>query len=319
MVNTVFLNLAKLNFDNKLDFSSITKLSTFTKYDENIDENILERVKGQTIIITKELPLSGKLISEFPSSVKLICEAGTGYNNIDIAAARKKGITVCNVPSYSTQAVANLVITYILNFSSSLIQQQIMLREKNFDNFNKHLQLPHFELQNKTLGVIGGYGAIGREVIKIALAIGMNIIIYSRSEKSWENPNVHFASLEELLKQSDFVSINCPLTKDTLHLINKDRLKLMKSSAFIINTSRGSIIKETDLIKSLQNGDIAGAALDVQDPEPPEINNPLFDMENVILTPHIGWRRFESRQRLIELMAGNIESFIKGKPINVVN
>ncbi|WP_298836015.1 2-hydroxyacid dehydrogenase [Clostridium sp.] len=319
MVNTVFLNLAKLNFDNKLDFSSIAQLSTFTKYDVNIDEKILERVKDQTIIITKELPLSGKLISNFPSSVKLICEAGTGYNNIDIEAARKKGITVCNVPSYSTQAVANLVITYILNFSSSLIQQQIMIREKNFDNFNKYLQLPHFELQNKTLGVIGGYGAIGSEVIKIALAIGMNILISSRTEKPCENPNVHFVSLEDLLKQSDFVSINCPLNVNTLHLIDKDKIKLMKSSAFIINTSRGAIIKETDLIKSLQNGEIAGAALDVQDPEPPQINNPLFDMENVILTPHIGWRRFESRQRLIELMAGNIESFIKGKPINVVN
>ena len=319
MVNTVFLNLAKLNFDNKLDFSSITKLSTFTKYDDSSYEKIVERVKDQTIIITKELPVSGKLISQFPSSVKLICEAGTGYNNIDIAVARKNGITVCNIPSYSTQAVANLVITYILNFSSSLIQQQIMLNQKNFDNFNKYLQLPHFELQNKTLGVIGGYGAIGREVIKIALAIGMNIIIYSRTEKAWDNPNVHFASLEELLKQSDFVTINCPLNVDTLHLIDKDKLNLMKPSAFIINTSRGAIIKENDLIEALQNGTIAGAALDVQDPEPPEITNPLFGMENVILTPHIGWRRFESRQRLIELMAVNIESFIKGKPINVVN
>lgn len=319
MANTVFLNLAKLNFDNKLDFSSITKLSTFTKYDDSSDENIVQRVKDQTIIITKELPLSGKLISQFPSSVKLICEAGTGYNNIDIAVARKKGITVCNVPSYSTQAVANLVITYILNFSSSLIQQQIMLNHKNFDNFNKYLQLPHFELQNRTLGVIGGYGAIGREVIKIALAIGMNIIISSRTEKVCDNPNVHFVSLEELLKQSDFVTINCPLNANTLHLIDNDKLKLMKPSAFIINTSRGAIIKETDLIKALQNGIIAGAALDVQDPEPPESTNPLFDMENVILTPHIGWRRFESRQRLIELMAVNIESFIKGKSINVVN
>lgn len=319
MVKTVFLNLAKLNFDNKLDFSSITKLTTFTKYDESNDKNILERVKDQNVIITKELPLGRNLISQFPSSVKLICEAGTGYNNIDIIAAREKGITVCNVPSYSTQAVANLVITYILNFSSSLIQQQIMLKQKNFDNFTKYLKLPHFELQNKTLGVIGGYGAIGREVIKIALALGMNIIIYSRTQKPWDNSNVHFVSLENLLKQSDFVTLNCPLTEDTLHLINKERLKLMKPSAFIINTSRGSIIKEIDLIEALQNGEIAGAALDVQDPEPPELNNPLFDMENVILTPHIGWRRFESRQRLIELMAINIKSFIKEDLINVVN
>jgi glycerate dehydrogenase len=319
MENTVFLNLAKLNFDNKLNFSSISELTTFTKYDESSDKEILKRVKDQTIVITKELPLGRDLISQFPDSVKLICEAGTGYNNIDIASARGKNITVCNVPSYSTQGVADLVITYILNFSSSLIQQQIMLKQKNFDNFSKHLQLPHFELQNKTLGVIGGYGAIGREVIKIALALGMNINIYSRTKKPWDNPNVHFVSIEELLKQSDFVSLNCPLTKDTLNFIDKDKIKLMKPSAFIINTARGALIKENDLIEALQNGKIAGAALDVQDPEPPKLTNLLFDMENVILTPHIGWRRFETRQRLIELMAVNIKSFIKGKSINVVN
>ena len=194
-----------------------------------------------------------------------------------------------------------------------------MIKQKNFDDFSQYVELPHFELQNKTLGVIGGSGAIGRAVIKVALALGMNILIYARTQKPWDNPNVHFVPLEELLKQSDFVTLHCPLTPDTLHLINKDRLKLMKPSAYIINTSRGSIIKETDLIEALQNGKIAGAALDVQDPEPPQPTNPLFEMDNVIVTPHIGWRRFESRQRLVNLMAVNIESFIQGKPINVVN
>ncbi|HWQ43458.1 MAG TPA: NAD(P)-dependent oxidoreductase [Desulfosporosinus sp.] len=319
MVNTVFLNSKKLNFDNKLDFSPIDKLTTLTKYAESSDMEILERVKDQTIIITKELPLGRDLISQFSTSVKLICEAGTGYNNIDIIAAREKNITVCNVPSYSTEAVAHLVITYILNFSSSLIQRQIMNKQKNVDNFTQHIELPHFEVQNKTLGVIGGGGAIGREVIKIALVLGMNILTFSRTPKAWGNPNVHCVSLEELLKQSDFVTLHCPLTADTLHLIDKNRVELMKPSAYIINTSRGSIIKETDLIEALQNGKIAGAALDVQDPEPPESTNPLFEMENVILTPHIGWRRFESRQRLIELMAVNIDSFIQEKLINVVN
>jgi len=319
MKNTVFLNLSKLNFDKKLDFSSITKVTTLTKYVESSDSEILERVKDQTIIITKELPLGRDLISQLPPSVKLICEAGTGYNNIDIVAARERDIAVCNVPSYSTEAVAHLVITSILNFSSSMIQQQIMTKQKNFDNFTKHLQLPHFELKNKTLGVIGGFGAIGSEVTKIAVALGMNIFIYSRTQKPVDNPNVHFVSLEELLKQSDFVTIHCPLTADTHHLINKKQLKLMKSTSFIINTSRGAIIKETDLIEALENGEIAGAALDVQDPEPPETSNPLFNMENVILTPHIGWKRYETRQRLVELMSLNIESFINGKPINVVN
>ncbi|MGH4052912.1 MAG: 2-hydroxyacid dehydrogenase [Clostridium sp.] len=319
MENTVFLNSARLNFDNKLDFSQMERFTTLTKYDESVDKNILERVKDQTVVITKELTLGRDLISKFPDSVKLICEAGTGYNNIDIAAAKEKNITVCNIPSYSTEAVAQLAITYILNFSSSLIQQQIMVREKNFDNFTNHLELPHFELQNKTLGVIGGGGAIGQAVIKIALALGMNIIIYTRTQKPLDNLNVHYGSLDELLKQSDFVTIHCPLTSDTLHLIDKDKIELMKPSAFLINTSRGQIIKETDLIKALQNGTIAGAALDVQDPEPAQQTNPLFEMDNVIITPHIGWKRFESRQRLIKLIALNIEAFTQGKPINVVN
>ena len=319
MKNTVFLNSAKLDFDNKLNFSSIADLTTFTKYDTSGDSEILERVKDQAIIITKELPLRRDLISRFPPSVKLICEAGTGYNNIDLVAAKEKNITVCNVPSYSSEAVAHLVITYILNISSSLIQRQILIRQKNFDDFTKHVDLPHFEVQKKTLGVIGGSGAIGREVIKVALVLGMNILVYSRTPKPLGDPNVQFVSLEELLKQSDFITLHCPLTADTLHLINKDTLQRMKPTAYIINTSRGSIIKETDLIEALQAGVIGGAALDVQDPEPPVPTNPLFSMDNVILTPHIGWRRFESRQRLIELMAVNIEAFIQGKLINVVN
>lgn len=319
MKNTVFLNSAKLDFDNKLDFSPLSKITTVTKYDASSNEDILERVKDQNIIITKELPVGRDLISQFPPSVKIICEAGTGYNNIDIAAAREKNIAVCNVPSYSTEAVAQLVITFMLNLSSSLIQQQIMLHQKNFDNFTKHLQVPHFELQNKTLGLIGGTGAIGRNVIKIASTLGMNILVYSRTPKPMDESNVQFVGLEELLQQSDFVTLHCPLTANTKHLINKESLKLMKPSSFIINTARGAIINETDLIEALQNGTIAGAALDVQDPEPPELDNPLFDMSNVILTPHIGWRRFESRQRLIDLMAVNIEAFIQGKPINVIN
>ncbi|MDP4127034.1 MAG: NAD(P)-dependent oxidoreductase [Bacillota bacterium] len=319
MMKTVFLNSAKLDFDRKLDFSPISQLTSLTNYDESNDMQILERVKGQEIIITKELPLGKDLISQFPPSVKLICEAGTGYNNIDIAAAQEKNITVCNVPGYSTEAVAHLVITYILNFSSSLILRQVMVRQKNFDDFNQYVELPHFEVQNKTLGVIGGGGAIGQAVIKIALVLGMKVLIYSRTPRSWDNPSIRSVSLEELLRKSDFVTLHCPLTSDTQHLINKESLKLMKPSAFIINTARGAIINETDLIEALQAKEIAGAALDVQDQEPPEPTNPLFDMKNVILTPHIGWRRYESRQRLITLMAGNIKSFIQGKLMNVVS
>lgn len=318
MRNTVFLNAAKVDFDNKLDFSPLTKLIALTKYAASNNEEIIARVQDQNIVITKELPVGRDLLNQFPPSIKLICEAGTGYNNIDIVAAREKNIAVCNLPGYSTEAVAQLAITFILNLSSSLALQQVMISRKNFDNFTRFLQVPHFELKNKTLGVIGS-GAIGRQVMKIALSLGMKILAFNRTAKQWDNPDIQSVSLEELLKQSDYVTIHCPLTADTKYLINKDRLRLMKPSAFIINTSRGPIIKEADLIEALQNKQIAGAALDVQDPEPPELNNPLLTMSNVILTPHIGWKCLESRQRLIDFLAANIEAFLKGQPINVVN
>jgi len=318
MSNTVFLNAAKLNFDDQLDFSPISRFTTFTTYVDSNDAEIIERVQDQNIVISKEITIGKDLIDRFPPSVKLICEAGTGYNNIDIAAARAKNIAVCNVPTYSTEAVAHMAITFILNLSSSLIQQQIMLQRGDYSNFTGHLKVPHFELQGKKLGIIG-YGTIGREVIRIAQVLGMEILVNSRTPKPGSDTGVRFVSLEELLMQSDFVSIHCPLTPATRHLINRERLALMKPTAYIINTSRGPIIKETDLIEALRNGTIAGAGLDVQEQEPPEPANPLFAMDNVILTPHIGWRRLESRQRLISLTAENIASFLQGSPVNVVN
>lgn len=317
MENIVFLNSNRLDFDEQLNFKQIAELGTLTIYPESNEEEILERVQGQNIIITKELHLSEDMIECFPSSVKLICEAGTGYNNIDLEAANRRGITVCNVPGYSTEAVAQLVVTFMLNLSSSLVRQQEMLRNKDFTNFTSHLQVPHNEIQGKTLGIIG-VGAIGKQVMKIARVLGMEILTYSRTAKVYEDSHVKSVSLEELLRTSDFVSIHTPLTTETKYLINKSSLDLMKPSAFLINTSRGALINEADLITALENKAIAGAALDVLEQEPPALDNPLLFMNNVILTPHIGWKCLESRQRLIKLLAMNISSFIQGNPINVV-
>lgn len=318
MLNTVALNAGKLDFDGKLDFTPLTQLTALTRYAASNQSDILDRVQNQAIVISKEVPLGKELIQKMPSSVKLICEAGTGYNNIDIAAARAKNITVCNVPGYSTEAVAQLAIACILNFSSSLSLQKTMLHEKNFSNFTKHLQVPHFELQGKTLGLIGA-GAIGHQTALVAHALGMNILVYSRTVKSWEALNAKFVSLDELLAAADFVSIHCPLTPETRHLLNKERFRQMKATAYLINTARGPIIDEADLIDALQNQRLAGAALDVQDPEPPSLDNPLFAMDNVLLTPHIGWQTLESRQRLIGLLAGNINAWLQGKPVNTVS
>ena len=317
-MKTVFLNATKLDFDQKLDFSSVQALTELTNYDDTSNEQILERVQGQTVVITKEMTVGKDVISRFPDSVKLICEAGTGYNNIDIVAAREKGISVCNIPSYSTVAVAQLAMTFVLNLSASLPQQQSMLERKDFSNFTKFLQVPHFEVAGKTLGVIGA-GAIGRESIKIGVALGMNVLVYDPFPKEWTEGNVKNASLEDVLRQSDFITLHCPLMDSTRQIINKERIALMKPTAYIVNTSRGALIKEDDLIEALQQGRLAGAALDVQDPEPPALDNPLFTMDNVIMTPHIGWRRYESRQRLVDLIAENIKAFIDGKAVNVVN
>lgn len=317
MEKIVFLNSGKVNYDKGLDFSSIEALGTFTQYEASAQEEILPRVQGAHVVITKELPMNGDLIRSLPPSVKLICEAGTGYNNIDLAAAKEKGIMVCNIPGYSTGAVAQLAITMMLNLASSMAAQQRMIQQGDYSNFTHHLQVPHFEVEGKTIGIIGS-GTIGQQVVKIARALGMKVLTNSRRPRVYDDPEVKWVSLEELLRHSDFVSIHCPLTPETKHLIDGEKLSLMKPTAFIINTARGPIIKEEDLIEALQKGVIAGAGLDVQDPEPPEINNPLFQMKNVILTPHIGWKCFESRQRLIDLVAENIASFLKGQPINVV-
>ena len=311
----VVLNAKKMNFDGKLDFSVLS--SDVTVYDDTTEQQLSERIQGADIIVTKEMPVSAEMIQKFPESVKLICEAGTGYNNIDLEATRKKGITVCNIPSYSTERVAHTAIMMILNLSSAMQVQMKMLACGNHDNFTRNLQVPHVEVNGKTLGVIGA-GHIGRKVIQIAQALDMNILVYTRTPREDEK-GIRYVSFEELLKNSDYVSMHCPLTESTKHMINKESLSLMKPSAFIINTSRGALIDEAALIEALENGTIAGAGLDVQETEPPEETSPLYTMDQVLLTPHMGWKGLETRQRLVSILADNIKQFMEGNPINVVS
>ena len=312
---TVVLNAKKMNFDGKLDFSILS--SQVTVYDDTAPEELLERIQDADVIVTKEMPVSGELIRQFPDSVKLICEAGTGYNNLDLAAAKEKGIMVCNIPAYSTQRVAQTAIMLILNLSSAMQVQTAMLAKGNHDNFTKNLQVPHVEVNDKTLGIIGA-GHIGREVIRIAKAMDMKILVYTRTPKE-DGDGIRYVDLETLLRNSDYVSLHCPLTPQTRHMINKDTLAMMKPEAFLINTSRGALIDEPALIEALQNGVIAGAGLDVQEVEPPAEDNPLYTMSNVLLTPHMGWKGLETRKRLVSILAGNIKAWEDKKPVNVVS
>ena len=313
-MKTVVLNAKKMNYDGLLDFSILG--DEVITYEDTDESKMLERIQDVDVVVTKEMKVSRDTILQFPKSVKLLCEAGTGYNNIDLMACKERNIPVCNVPAYSSQRVAQTAIMLLLNLNSTMQRQISMLAKGDKSNFTDYLQVSHIEVNDKTLGVIG-YGNIGKEVVKIGIALGMHILVYTRTPKE-DNEFIHFVSLEELLKQSDFVSLHCPLNEKTYHMINENTLKYMKSSAFLINTSRGSLIDEKALVEALKNKQIAGAGLDVLEVEPAKEDNPLFALENVILTPHMGWKGLETRQRLVSILSSNIQSFFTGKPQNRV-
>lgn len=295
---TVVLNAGLVNYDGNIDYSKIA--SEVVIYDETSEDKILERVDGFTIVVTKEMKVTGDIIRKFPDSVKMICEAGTGYNNIDFDAVREKGIILCNIPAYSSERVAHTAILMILNLASSMQKQIRMLSEGNHDNFHKHLMVDHVEVNGKILGVIG-YGNIAKEIIKVAQALGMKILVTTRTPRAGVE-NIHFTTNEEVFMQSDFISLNCPLNESTRHMINKETLAMMKPTAYLVNTARGALVDEKALIDALQNNVIAGAGLDVQEVEPLDDASPLYTMDNVIITPHMGWRGLETRQRLVSLI-----------------
>ena len=310
----VVLNAGKMNYDGALDFQTLSK--NVTVYEDSAPEEIVPRVGNAPCIVTKELALTKEQIAAFPDSLKLIVEAGTGYNNIPIDAAGERGITVCNVPAYSTQRVAHTALMLMLNLASTMQTQIGMLKAGNHDNFTARLMVPHIELNGKTLGIVGA-GNIGVALMNIALAMEMNILVHTRTPRE-DRERVRFVPLATLLKESDFISLHCPLTDATRHIIDANALAAMKPTAFLVNTSRGALIDEPALIRALQERRIAGAGLDVQETEPPAADNPLYSLENVILTPHMGWKGKETRERLLRVVRDDIAGFFAGKPVNVV-
>ena len=311
----VVVNASKMNYDHALDFSVLS--SDVQVYDNSTNEELIERIQGARVVVTKELPVGADLLSQFPDTVKLIVEAGTGYNNIDLNAAKERGITVCNIPAYSTERVAHTVIMMILNFASTMQKQIGMLAKGDRSNFTQHLQVSHTEVNGKTLGVVGA-GHIGMEVIKVAKALGMNILVHTRTPKA-DGDGIRYVSLDELLENSDYITLHCPLNEQTKYMINKEAISKMKPSAVIVNTGRGPLINEADLCEALAAKRIAGAGLDVQEVEPPAEDSPLYTLDNVIITPHMGWKGLETRQRLVGIIRDNVQAFFKGEPINVVS
>ena len=309
----VVLNGAKVNYDGLAGYDSLGE--EVVCYDASTPEQYAERAEGAEVLVSKELPMNADSIRALPDCV--ICEAGTGYDNIDLAACKEKGIKVANVPAYSTDRVAQTAVMMLLNLSSEMGKQIRALEKGDRSNFTKYLGVSHTEVNGKTLGVVGA-GNIGGKVIEIAKALGMNILVYTRTPRDF-GPGTKNVSLEELLKESDYVTLHCPLTPATKHIINEESLKLMKPTACLINASRGALVDEPALIRALQEGRLAGAGLDVQETEPPVADNPLYDMPNVILTPHMGWKGLETRRRLVQVLADNIAAYAKGEKLNIVS
>ena len=318
-MNIVVLDGYALN-PGDLSWNALEKMGNLTVYDRTANDEVVDRAKHADIILTNKVSVRKEHIDELPT-LKHIAVIATGYNIIDIEAAKESGISVSNIPGYSTPSVVQFTFALLLELCLRVQRHSDAVKEGRWANAKdfSFRDYPLVELHGKTMGIIG-FGSIGQSVADVATALGMNIIGNSRTQTDQSSrKNFKWASVSELLKQSDVVSIHCPLTPETQGLINTQSLKTMKSSAFIINTARGPIIVDQDLADALNQGVIAGAGIDVLSTEPPEPNNPLFNAKNCLVTPHIAWASFEARSRLMGIMENNIRTFIAGEPVNIVN
>ncbi len=290
-------------------------------YPRTSKEDVIKRAKGAEILIINKTVLGQDELNELAPELKYIGLQSTGYNVVDLKAATKNGVTVCNIPSYSTNAVAQLVFSFILQFTN-----KVNLHSESVYN-GEWIACPDFcywkaplsELDGKTIGIIG-FGSIGQRVAEIAEVFGMKVFFTSKSIKDTAKfKTARQVDLDTLLGKSDFVTCHCPLTDETTGLINLDNLRKMKKSAVLINTSRGPVVNENDLSYALNNDIIAGAGLDVLGEEPPKADNPMFKAKNCYITPHIAWASKETRARLIDILDSNIEHFLSGNTQNKVN
>lgn len=308
------LNPGDINWDG------LKALGEVTIHDRTPSDKVVERAAGAEIVFTNKTPISEEAISKLPS-LKFIGVLATGYNIVNTEAAKAKGIIVSNVPGYGTTSVVQLTIALLLELCLHVQRHSDSVMEGKWAKSADwcYWDFPLVELSGKTIGIIG-FGRIGQQVGDVATAFGMNIIGNSRHwPDQSQRKNFRWAEIPELLAASDVVSIHCPLFPETKGLINKESLKTMKSSAFLLNTSRGPIVVDEDLADALNNNVIAGAGIDVLSAEPPSEDNPLFKAKNCIITPHIAWATKEARLRLMEATVNNLSAFINGKPVNVVN
>lgn len=291
-----------------ISWDEFKKLGEVEIYDRTPKDKILERIGNSEIAITNKTPLGRDVFVKLPN-LKYIGVLATGYNVVDVDAAKEFGITVTNVPDYGTMAVAQFTFALLLELCNHVWEHNAAVKNGEWTKcadfcFYKY---PLIELAGKTLGIIG-FGRIGKSVSDIAVAMGMNVLAYSRNRnKVIKNENIRYAQLEELLAESDVISLHCPLTESTRGMINENTIGKMKDGVIIINTARGPLIEEEDLAEALNNGKVAGAAVDVVSAEPIKENNPLLRAKNCIITPHIAWAPKETRERLMKIAAENLK------------
>jgi len=318
--NILNMKIAVLERDSvtngDIDFSLLENAADIDYYARIDKDKVIETVKNYDGIIVNKTVIDRTVIDACPK-LKYIGLFATGYNNIDIDYASEKGITVCNVAGYSTDAVAQHVFSFILYVSSSLgkyidsVNSGDWKKSKSFCYY----PFPITELKGKTLGILG-YGSIGKRVAEIAKVFGMEIIVHSRRNNGCP---YEFVTKEELFSRSDYLTVHCPLNSDTAKIVNEDTLSLMKKTAVLINTARGGVVDEEALANALKNGSIYAACVDTVSIEPMQKDCALYGIDNCYITPHIAWAAKETRQRLVNIAAENIAAFLRGEPKNKVN
>jgi len=320
IMNIVVLDGYTLN-PGDLTWKDLEALGRCTVYDRTGPKEVVPRAKEAEIALTNKTVLSSEVIKQLPK-LKYIGVLATGVNVVDIEAARDAGIPVTNVPAYSTPSVAQLVFAHLLNLTHHVGAHSETVRSGRWASNPDfcYWDTPLIELAGLTMGIIG-FGRIGRAAAKPALAFGMKVIVYDVVEPSSPASDlpVQFVGLDDIFRLSDVVTLHCPLTPQTQNIINRERLEMMKNTAFLINASRGPLVDERALAEALNNEEIAGAGLDVLSSEPPEKDNPLLKAKNCFITPHIAWATRAARQRLLKVVVDNVASFLAGNLQNVVN
>lgn len=302
-----------------LSWSGFEQLGELQVYDRTSPQEVVSRIGNAEIVLTNKTEISGEMMKACPA-IKYIGVLATGYNVVDVDTARKLGIAVTNIPTYGTQSVAQFAIAMLLEICCHVAHHDCAVHGGRWTNFADWCfwDMPLMELQGKTMGIVG-LGRIGQATARIALALGMEVLAYDNHPDLSLRMNVRYVTLDELLACSDVVALHCPLFPDTDKLINRTTIGKMKDGAILLNNSRGQMVDEEALAEALKNGKLRAAAVDVVSKEPIEEDNPLLHAPNCIITPHISWAAFESRQRLMGLALENLTAFLKGERKNRVD